>query len=233
VITSDFCIALSRHPHPSGATHRNTLHLSLPGLATAEDVHARGVDGPGANGIDGDAVACHLHGQRLRKALDAKIGGAIGGGVRDATFPSHRGEIDDAPPALLHHNRHDALAQQERSGELDLQDFPPDGLVQRRDWYTVVTAGIGGVGHQDIEAPKGLHAEIHQALHLLGPTDIPRPGEGLPAMGSDLFRRALDILPSDLFLVLWKCGAVAPGPRDHDIGPHVSQCDCRCPANAS
>ena len=68
----------------------DALQLPLPALAAAEDVHAGGVDGTRTDRIHGDAVARHLHGEGLRKALNAEIGGAIRRGVGDAPFTENR-----------------------------------------------------------------------------------------------------------------------------------------------
>src|SRR5262245_20046179 len=160
-----------------GAAHWNPIELLLPFLGPTENVHARCVDGARAYGVDGDAVARDLHRERLRQALDAEVRRVVGGRVGAAALAGHRREIDDAAPLLLHHDRHDLLAEQERSGELDLEHLAPDRLVQLWQRHPVIAARIGRVVHEDVEAAERLHDLIDQPIHRLGLAHVAGPRE--------------------------------------------------------
>ena len=84
----------------------------------------------GADDAGHDRVDAHLgrplHGERLRQVDEPRLGGAIGGGARRRAGRADARDVDDdPPPSLLLHDRVDALGEDERGDEVQLNDRPP------------------------------------------------------------------------------------------------------------
>ena len=71
---------------------------------------------------------------------------------------------------------HDALAEEEGAGELDVEHLAPDVLVQVGQRHAVVAARVGGIVHEHVEAPEGRHDGLHEAptasLLLTSPVQV-------------------------------------------------------------
>jgi hypothetical protein len=103
------------------------------------------------------------------------------------------------------------------------RDLAPDRLVEVRDRHPVVAARVGGVVHEDVDAPEGPEGRLHQTLDRLRPTHVPHEGERTTSGGTDLLRSALDVAPADLLLVVGEAGGIPPGARDHHVGAEPGQ----------
>ena len=58
--------------------------------------HAVGVDGTGADGVDGDAVWGQVHGRGLGQADNGELAGRVGGAVRAGLLAGVAGDVDHA-----------------------------------------------------------------------------------------------------------------------------------------
>ena len=128
---------------------------------------------PGADRVDGDAVARDLHRQRLGQTLNAEVGHVVGRGAGAPALAGDGRQIDDAAPLLLDHDRHDSLAQEERAGQLDLEHLVPDGLVEIRQRHAIVAARIGGVVDEHVDTAERVHDGIHQGRDGVGSLTSP------------------------------------------------------------
>ena len=83
---------------PSGMRreHRGGLGLVAPGL----DRHRGQGDGR-VDGVDADAAGAELHGHDAGQAVEAGLGGAVGGVVAEADEGGHAGDVDDGALAAV------------------------------------------------------------------------------------------------------------------------------------
>src|SRR5262249_2510143 len=109
-----------------GTAHRDPVKLLLPSIGSAEDGQAARAEGARADGVDGATVARDLHRERLRQALYAEVRRIVRRRVRATPLAGHGREVDDPAPLLLHHDRHDPLAEEERARQLDVEHLAPD-----------------------------------------------------------------------------------------------------------
>src|SRR4029453_1275338 len=82
----------------------------------------------------------------------------------------------------------DALGEQKRPRELDLEHAMPHGLVELGDGHAIVAARIGGVVDEHVDAPEGCHATIDEILDRLGAAHVADPRHRAPAALADLLR---------------------------------------------
>jgi len=78
------------------------------------------------------------------------LAGVVGGPLGHAHQARHRGDVDDRSLSLFEHRRAECLAEQERTGQVHLQDPSPllrCRLLSRRDQRDA------GVVDQNIDAP--------------------------------------------------------------------------------
>ena len=113
-----------------------------------------GVDGAGGDGIGGDAVFGQLHRHLAREGNDGTLRGAIGGATgAHGPHAGDRGNINNATPAVLHHQARRMLAAKQGAGDIDLHgalEFIERKIKKRKH------LGDAGTIDQNIAAAMGL-----------------------------------------------------------------------------
>src|ERR1700761_7541264 len=69
-------------------------------LVGCEDLGHGGLDISGSDGVDGDGAAGELAGEGLCEADESGLGGSVVGLAGLAGLADHRGDVDDAAPAV-------------------------------------------------------------------------------------------------------------------------------------
>ena len=115
-----------------------------------EDV---GLDGGRGDAVDEDAAAGGLLAQGLGQGDDPGLGGAVGRGLGVAFLAGDGGDVDDAPPAAVHHARCHGAAAQEDADQVDGDDAFPG--LDRVLPGLVGGARDAGVADQDVNVTEG------------------------------------------------------------------------------
>ena len=149
----------------------------------------RGVDRPGAQRVDPDALAGELHAELAAHREHAALARGVGDlRRRGAHHGDERRGVDDRAPALRAHVGQHGLAAQVDAGEVDLL-HPAPGVEPGVEDRVVVGRGDAGVVEGDVDA----------AVRLVG---LRRPS---PSTCSGVGHVAAHVEPADLL----GCGAAA------------------------
>ena len=97
---------------------------------------------PGRHRVDGDVARGDFGGERLGHADEARLGGGVIALPRIAGRADHRGDRDDAAPALLHHAAQHGARQAEGGGEIDRDDLIPLVVLHAHEEIVARDAGI-------------------------------------------------------------------------------------------
>ena len=163
----EFLGRLRRQQHV--AHHRlfaDAARLSLLGNLL---LHQRGEYVAGADGVGGDAVLGEFERDGLGQSGEAVLGRHVGGLVRRGDQRVRRGDIDDAPPAVLFHVGDREPAGVKGARQIDRQDripFVDRKFLDRRD---VLNAGIVD---EDIDAAEFFARLLDHRLDLVRVGDI-------------------------------------------------------------
>ena len=113
---------------------------------------------PGRDGVDGDAVAGEIGGQRAGEADDAAFAGDVMGKAGDHRAERGRRHVDHAAPLARAHAGHEGGGDQEGAVEINRHHLAPVGEAHVGE---ILLREDAGAVHHDIDV-----AEF--ALHLLG-----------------------------------------------------------------
>ncbi len=120
------------------ARQRNLANQSLLLLLLQASRHV-GFDKTRCHTIDRDVARAQFPRQRARHTRNARLGSRVVGLTRVAAGTYHRGDIDDATVALLHHRSHHATAQAKHCFQISIKHgvplvvFHAQGQVVARD----------------------------------------------------------------------------------------------------
>ncbi len=101
-----------------------------------------GVDEAGRHAVDGDAAAAEFARQRARHAGHAGLGGRVVGLAGVAGGADHRGDVDDAAVALLHHGAHHGAAQAEDRLQVGVEHGVPVLVLHAHGEHVARDAGV-------------------------------------------------------------------------------------------
>ena len=111
----------------------------------------RGVDVPGADGVDGHAVLGDLGRDRAHETEHAVLAGGVRRDLALAALGGDRGDDDDAARARLDHRRQRPADAPERRGQVEVEHPLPllvGGLAP-----TAPASAAAGVGDEDLDGP--------------------------------------------------------------------------------
>ncbi len=118
-----------------------------------------------------------LHRQDLREQDQPRLAHAVGAEAGQPFAAGDRRDVDDASAlALVDEGTGGGLRDEERAGEVGVDDAAPLRLLQLGQGHAVVSAGGGGVVHQDVDPPQLAPDFLHQALRPVGYRDVYHAG---------------------------------------------------------
>ena len=142
------------------------------GVLGEQLLQQRGVDRPGAERVDPDALAGELHAELAGHRQHAALGGGVGDlRGRRAHHRDERRGVDDRPLALLEHVGQRGLAAQVDAGQVDLL-HPPPGVEVGVEDRVVLRRGDAGVVEGDVDRAVGVLAPSEQRVDLLLVGDV-------------------------------------------------------------
>src|SRR5260370_25959471 len=118
----------------------------------------RGLGRGGGHGVDRDFVTGEFLAERLCQCDQAGLRSRILRGAGGAFLAGDRGDVDDAAVILPDHVRHDRLAADERSVEIDAQDLAP--LIELGFPYRPVDARNAGIVDENVDLAERLERGI-------------------------------------------------------------------------
>ena len=115
-------------------------------------------------------------------------------GVRVAFLAGDGGDVDDAAVFLFQHRRHDGLAADEGTIEIDAQHLAP--LLKVRFPHRLVDAGNAGIVDEDVDLAERLQRLIAGLFHRgeIGDVDLERADTG-PDLLCGLFGEGQVMIP--------------------------------------
>src|ERR1035437_3396954 len=164
---------------------RNLLQEPLARLGTDLGRH-RGLDEPRGNRIHRNAPAGQLSRGGLGEANHTRLAGPVIALAGVADQADDRGNVHNAPRALLEQAAGKRLGEQERALEIDVQHGVPVRLAHAHD-QTVL--GDAGVVDQDVHLAGGGQDLLRNGLYAGGVGDVGREGPGLAPKPLSLLHR--------------------------------------------
>ena len=148
----------------------------------------RGVDEPGRDRVDGDALGTELEGEGLREPDDAGLRRHVGRHERLAALRTGRGDVDDTTPAGLEHVREHDLAAVVGAHEVDVEHPLPGPGVDLQEGAEDMEPGVVD---QDRGSTKTVSHLGDRDLDAGAVGDVGLDADGRSAAGGDLRRRLL------------------------------------------
>ena len=118
-----------------------------------------------------------FEGLRSRKSGEARFGDGVHHHVAAALPRGPRRNVDDLARAAFQHVRPNGAGAQDRLGEIDVHDavdfvFAQGGRVLPGQGHQRLVNGVTQIVDEDVDAPEGLHHQIHRLLHAGSPGDV-------------------------------------------------------------
>ena len=125
--------------------------------------------------------------------------------------------LDYLASALRYHRLYDCLCAEVCACYLDVENPLEDVLLKFGDGNAVGASGVCGVVDEDVYSAEFRDGALDHLLHAGGVGDVHDEGKSARTFGADLLGGALDVAPSDCFLVGRVAVRVSAGAGDDDI----------------
>ena len=139
---------------------------------------------PGRHAVDGDVAAADLLRQRLGEADQRRLGGGVVGLAGVAAAADHRGDLDDAAVARLHHAAQHRLRQPEHGLEVGLDDRVPLLVLHPQQQVVARDAGVVDQDRDRRRSCDSIAAERGVDRRGVGDVERACPSPAMPASAS-------------------------------------------------